>query len=1267
MDTARNSCSICGMVFEQTDPALTYCPQCHSARTQADATQGAGPKNSSSDQTDESILHPTIIAPTVHLNSGAAGDATRDSIPRSDETRNSAGERQPNQIPTQFGRFLVQTVLGQGAFGIVYRAYDPLLDREVALKVPRFALTDATMLERFYREAKSAARLHHPNIVTLHETGIIDGVPYLVSEFVNGTTLLQVIREKRFDIRTAVDWIRQVAEALHYAHSEGVVHRDIKPGNIMINGARRPQIMDFGLAKRVADGESNMTVEGQILGTPNYMSPEQARGLVAEVGPHSDQYSVGVVLYEMLCGSTPFVGRPVVVVSQVADPNRLPTSPRKLRPGIPRDLEASCLKAIEKDPRERYPDLQAFADDLDHWLKGLPLTARPLGPVERLGRWCRKNRMIASLTGTLAAIMLILAVGGPWLAFRFQVLATRAEHEANAANAARQLESAAREKEQEARLDAERILVDNYTESGLTADRNRDPHAAILWFSNAIAAAASFPERERHNRIRMQSWLSQFAIPILAFPQQDSWNQLLAYHPAGNALLSLSNSGFAEWMDLTDGQQHPLPLAQPITAVAWSHDGKRLAAASRQTVVLYDHPAGAELCRWDNSDAVVRIQFSPNDEQLFLGGHTTVQIHDILAQRTRPVPYPVQGRVRAIEISPDGRRFAARTDHHRIFVFSTTDNPSTVEPILPVLPAVSEGEILPVFVTNDRMVFFNSDEQAVCCWDIPTRSVIWRESATRVLAMAVSPDRRWVAVGDNSNVLLLDVTSDKPLRTTIKLRNLIHGLGFHPGSHLLLATCNDDEVQMFDVHSGTPACAPIPHNSAAHRCVWAPDGLTFATVNWGGHVVRVWRPPTTIPSIPVAGAPEGPFIRFNPAGDRWISSSFDGHRDRRFVTVHDSVNGAPIGPFLSGAGLISDADFIPESPLIVLAGGGLKEETHPSFKDQKPESPGTIRFVNSTNGQATFPDIATPTQPIAVRASPDGKTVVVLCHHGQILIVDAATGKVRHSALGLNGTPATHGYVIRDRIRISPRGDLFAVWGSESIAEVRDLTTGQFKFAMRHPRDFVHDVQFSPDGSLIASCSSDQTVCLWNSTTGARNGEPLPHPGWIFSAQFTGDGKRLLTACDDRHARVWDIASRSTVFATHEQPDQVFGVCSLPGDEFFLTCDRSGQLSAWESRTGKMIAPTRRMTGMVYQLSLGSGTNIVASGRLNPCQTFRWDDWIMEPKMQLTREEMKQLGEILSAQRIHDGGAVTNLTCDQWMSRWQQFHVKQSIRSLVPN
>jgi len=308
------------------------------------------------------------------------------------------------QGPVRIGKFLLEQELGAGAFGRVFLARDTELDRLVALKVQRAPSADDEQEERFLREARSAAQLEHPAIVSLYEIGCTeDGLRYLVSEFIEGETLESRIGE--LDHRQAAALVAEVARALHHAHRHGVVHRDVKPSNVMIDTEGHPHVMDFGLAKRDV-GESTVTQDGQVMGTPAYMSPELARGEGHHVDARSDVFSLGVVLYQLLTHNLPFQGNRRLLILQVLEDE--PRPPRRLDEKIPRDLETICLTAMAKSPGRRFASAAEMADDLERFLRGEPIRARPTSALERLGFWCRRNPLAASL---FAAASLGSAIG----------------------------------------------------------------------------------------------------------------------------------------------------------------------------------------------------------------------------------------------------------------------------------------------------------------------------------------------------------------------------------------------------------------------------------------------------------------------------------------------------------------------------------------------------------------------------------------------------------------------------------------------------------------------------------------------------------------------------------------------------------------------------------------------------------------------------------------------------------------------------------------
>jgi eukaryotic-like serine/threonine-protein kinase len=312
------------------------------------------------------------------------------------------------QFPRDFGPYELIREIGRGGMGVVYEAHQKGLDRSVAVKMILAGhLASPELVRRFQAEAKAAARLHHSNIVHIHEVGQIQGQDFFAMEYIDGQSLAERIGREPIDVPTAVRWLAAVARAVAHLHRQGIIHRDLKPSNILLDSEDRPYVTDFGLAKVFAVG-SDMTATGVIAGTPSYMAPEQASGRRAEIGPTTDVYSLGAILYELLTGTPPFhADTPLDTLMELLSTD--PPTPRTLNSRIPRSLELVCLKCLAKEPGERYISAAALADELDRFARGEVLQVRPPSVVQRFWSWTRREPALASRLGALGLFYLIEA------------------------------------------------------------------------------------------------------------------------------------------------------------------------------------------------------------------------------------------------------------------------------------------------------------------------------------------------------------------------------------------------------------------------------------------------------------------------------------------------------------------------------------------------------------------------------------------------------------------------------------------------------------------------------------------------------------------------------------------------------------------------------------------------------------------------------------------------------------------------------------------
>ncbi|WP_254506528.1 protein kinase domain-containing protein [Anatilimnocola floriformis] len=1033
----------------------------------------------------------------------------------------------------RFGDYELEEEIARGGMGVVYRARQRSLNRTVAIKmILAGQLASPESVQRFRLEAEAAARLHHPGIVPIYEIGEHETQHFFSMKLIEGVSLAACIEEFRLpktgaaaDLREQqvclAELVAAVARALEFAHQRGVLHRDLKPSNILIDEQGEPHLTDFGLAKLTGREASGLTLSAAVLGTPGYLAPEQAAGRMDEVTTAADVYGLGAILYELLAGRPPFVAETAMETMLLAIAGN-PAPSRQHNLAVHRDLETIAQRCLEKEPSRRYATAAQVADELERFIRGEPILARPVGRVELVARWCVRNPGLSSLA---AALLLAIFIGSG-VAFWQWGRAERAR---------------ATLSENVAHL--EWNAIDTMLEHGQSS-RGLAKVAALVRENPNDWKAAMFA----------MSVLEQRRFPVPAAPQlrhpEGGELTVARLSPAGDRIATASYDSTARLWDAATGKE-VLPPLQHGGSVLWaefSPNGKLLATcASDKTVRLWDVNTGAIVGEPTTCESTpTRIAFSPNGEHLLVvAGQAISLLETTRGQRTLgPLTHEVP--ISAAKFVAGGTTIftmqRGKMPRAQTWNVTTGEMISTVDLTAVIAADLSEDQKQIACVENNGSGWIASFP------DLQERRQLPASELGRLLQLKFGvTGQTLAAIGHNHWTQVIDVHSGLPTTRELAHDYLVNGVALFFNDQRLLSWSDDACAYVWDVTGNRPWCEPMRHRHRVQQAevgtvkeqevflttsshlksrtestktgsaqLWrvlggrnpsdrllgvdlptghdghgiSPDGKWIALGNTSQEVRVIDAKSGELVCAPLK-VQGGPWcVMFTPNGKRLIVATSQGE-----VSLWSLPDGKRLFDPVKIAGVIQPADISADGR--IFATGSTDH---------------LVRVWSSETGQIIH-EMRHGAETNAVAFSPDGRWLASAGEDRRVKLWNTATGKLERELIGHQNEVMA--------VQFSPDGQRVASASLDFTARLWDATTGAEQAVLTHQGEVI-DVAFHPSGDFVATASRDRTAVIWNAHTGQPYSRALIHGQAVRNLRFSPDGEQLLTL-DFRGLRLWDV------------------------------------------------------------------------------------------------------------------------------------------------
>jgi WD40 repeat protein len=1023
----------------------------------------------------------------------------------------------------------VRGELGRGGMGVVYLAWNLGLNRPCALKMilagPHAGSVAAA---RFRVEAEAAARLHHPGIVQVYHVGEAGGLPFLELEFVSGGSLDRVLDGTPWTPRAAAKMVEGLSRAMALAHRKGLIHRDLKPANILLDQDGSPKITDFGLAKNL-DWDGGLTKTQAILGSPSFMAPEQAEGRTDQIGPTTDVYSLGAILYVLLAGRPPFkAASPLETMSQVKSVE--PVAPSRFQPGLPRDIETICLKCLEKTPPRRYATAEELAEELRRFQANEPILARPSSWWDRASKWARRRPMVASL---LAAVVGVTALGVAMVTWQWR----RAEAKAIAeADARRHAENEGRRAE-EALVQVKRLSAGIAYDQGTMLCQTGELGRGLLWFTRSLELAIDLGDRdlEQSARRTLTAWQPYLVRPRASFGHA-GWAWTVKFSPDGRTALSSGKDRVVRRWDAETGKELGEPLRHDffVWDLDYSPDGRRILTGSGDDekhvgeARIWDAATGRPLLpALRHPTEVGAVAFNP-DGQTFLtvcGAETRVwrtedgKFTGILLEHALPknIDPRIEPRMTAA-FSADGRLIATGALDGTARLWDAVTGQGRSEPL------VASGPVLVLaFSPDGRSLVTGSLDGTARLWDVAKGRA--RGSTLQcggaVKAVAFTRDGALVATAGSvvdvdretgvrrkrgGEVRLWSTETGKAVGGILVHPDPVWSVSFSPDGNILLSGCEDMHARLFVVATGARIGQPLWHEGNVRATAFNRDGTAFLTGSAGGDgfaAARLWKieSATTFQRWILQPDAEITSMALSPDGQTALTGGDDGK-----ARLWDLASGGLIEPVMPHHDKVNAVAFSRDGGTYLTGDDQGLVQLWDRTDHREPRK--QLRRVGWISSAAISPDNRIALIGVGYRLGVANSTP-------SVVIWDTATGKIV-------GNPIAHAGGVYS-LSFSPDGQSFLSSDAEQV-RLWDAASGR-ELARQMGGWGAFPAGFWPDGNRIFLLSKG-TAQVWDINRGSATGPPAFHPeGGILRAALGRDGQRVVTSGPERVGRLWDAAS----------------------------------------------------------------------------------------------------------------------------------------------